>query len=230
MLPNLRPSFSTSRGASVPAVVEAQAIAVRLSGVPVLRALDLRVRPGEAVGLTGANGSGKSTLLRVLATLLRPSSGRLEILGQDVRAAPSVRSDVALVAHEPALHPDLTLAENLRLVAALSGRQQAQVDVVLAQVGLAAAAERPARACSEGMRRRAELARVLLCRPRLLLLDEAHAALDTEARRLIGHVVEQVRARDGAAVLVTHDPHALADVVDRVVLLRSGRLVATESA
>lgn len=228
MIPDLRPFSPAPQTSTASALVGVQGLSVHIGPLPVLRDLDLRLDPGEALALTGANGSGKSTLLRVLATLLRPSSGRLEILGA-VHPTAALRRQIALVAHEPALHPDLSLIENLRLVAALAGCGRALAEEVLAQVGLAGAADRAARACSEGMRRRAELARVLLCRPRLLLLDEAHAALDTEARRLVSYVVGEVLARGGGAVLVTHDPDALAATVDRVAVLRSGRLHAWEA-
>lgn len=216
-------------------VVAADAVAVDLGGAPVLRGVDLVVHAGESIALTGANGSGKSTLLRLLATLLRPTSGTLTLFNQplapvDTAALRKTRRGIALIGHASSLHPDLTLAENLTLVADLADQPRARVAEALFEVGLAGAAARPTRVCSEGMKRRAEIARVLLCQPDLLLLDEAHSALDAAARSLVQVATRSVTARGGAAVLVTHDPHALAAVTDRLLTLRGGRLVTGVSA
>jgi heme exporter protein A len=207
--------------------VGAASLDVRIGRTRILSNLDLTVRGGEVVAITGPNGSGKSTLLRVLASLRRPSAGRLEILGHagPQQASAEVRRQIVLVGHDPALHPDLTLAENLQLVAELAGRPPSSARDALTDVGLVAAADRPARVCSEGMRRRLGLARALLCRPRLLLLDEPQASLDVDARPLVATVAAQVTARGGAVVLVTHDVDGTPGAIDRVLTLRGGRLV-----
>lgn len=211
-------------------IVQASGVDVRLGTVPILRGLDLSLGAGEVVAVTGPNGSGKSTLLRLLATLLRPAAGRLELFGSSGEAArePAVRRRIGYVGHEPALHADLALHENLGLIARLAGRDRAAVEEALAVVGLAGAADRRFAACSEGMRRRAELARILVCRPELLLLDEAHAALDGSSRGLVDEVTSDVVGRAGAAVLVTHDPAAVAPLADRVLRLSRGGLVTEE--
>lgn len=214
--------------------MSAPSLAARLVGVrvdvqqaTVLRDLDLSVRSGEIVGVLGANGSGKSTLLSVLATLVRPSAGLVELFGTtvDARTRPVLRPSIGLVGHAPALYERLSLVENLRLVARLTGHPEARVDAVLAEVGLVRAADRPVASCSQGMRRRAELARMLLTRPRLLLLDEVHAGLDRGAAPLVDDLVRSVAGRDGGAcVLVTHEPMRLTGVCDRVVRVIGGRL------
>ena len=197
-----------------------------LHQAPVLRDLDLCLEPGEVVGLMGANGSGKSTLLSVLATLVRPTAGTVELFGRqiDATSARAARLRVALVGHSAALYDRLTLEENLRLVARLTGRSRRRVPEVLADVGLARAAGRPAIACSQGMRRRAELARVMLTEPDLLLLDEVHTGLDYDAAPLVGRVLAEVCARWGAGVLVSHEAGRVSDLCDRTVGLRSGRV------
>ena len=203
--------------------------AVDIGGTPVLRDVNLRLNPGEVVGLVGANGSGKSTLLRVLATLLPPVSGHGEVLGVDLRdrgsagaARVRVRTSVTLVGHQPAIYPQLDLVENLRLVAHLIGRDIAEAEQALEIVGLLAAARRRADRCSQGMLRRLDLARALLTRPRLLLLDEAHAGLDRDSVQLVELLTQHVRSRSGACVLVAHERDRLRTVVDRGIELVAG--------
>lgn len=189
-------------------------------GQSVLRDLRLDVECGEIIVVTGANGSGKTTLLRLIAGLIQPTSGTV------VRAA-GLRpegGDIALIAHTAALHPALSLRENLALVERLQGQRVSAVDDVLAEVGLLGVAERPAGSCSAGMRRRTEIARVRLSLPRLLLLDEAHAALDVAARSLVAGLVTDVAADGGAVVMVTHEPEAVAEISGRRVELRHGAL------
>ena len=193
---------------------------VDVGGVPVLRGINLQVRAGEVVGLAGPNGSGKSTLLRAVATLLRPVRGSGRVLGADVctALAAAVRPSIVLVGHDAALYPRLSLVENLGLVARLTGHSRDEAIGALDAVGLGGAKDRRAGQCSHGMVRRAELARVLLCRPRLLLLDEASSGL-------VGAVVDRVRARGGSTILVSHDHRRLTDLVDRVICIADGQLV-----
>ncbi|MPY81181.1 MAG: ATP-binding cassette domain-containing protein [Actinophytocola sp.] len=200
-------------------------VTVEVERVPVLRGFDFSLAIGECVGVMGANGSGKSTLLRVLATLLPPVRGEGWVLGAPLgtSACTLVRPRIALIGHTAALYPGLSLRENLRFLARLTGRDERAADESLDLVGLAGAAERKAEVCSHGMRRRAELARVLLTEPRLLLLDEAHAGLDESSLGLIESVVNRVRADGGACVLVSHDQPRLNSVADRVVEIVAGR-------
>lgn len=213
---------------SGPYVVDIEGVAVRRPGALILRDVGLRVAPGEVVGLFGANGSGKSTLLRVLATLERPTAGGGTVLGAKLGtdAVESIRRRIALVAHEPALLANLSLAENLRLVAALGGRAEADVLSALTVVGLGGAAGRRAAICSNGMKRRAEFARVALTEPDLLLLDEAHVGLDAAAGALIERIVAGVIARHGSVVLVSHERERVQRLIDRSVNLIDGRLEA----
>ena len=216
-------------GAAPTVLVDLAGLSVTVERTPVLRGVDLAVAAGEAVGLMGGNGSGKSTLLRVLATLLVPRSGAGRVLGARLgtREVEVVRPAIALVGHTPALYPGLTLAENLRFWCRLSGRDADAVRTALQVVGLERAAERPAGRCSHGMLRRAELARVWLSSPRLLLLDEAHAGLDASSAGLIDLLVDDVRRRGGGAVVVSHEHGRLAGTVDRVLEVEEGAVRPT---
>jgi heme exporter protein A len=207
-------------------VIDVAGITVRRPTALVLRSVDLRVRGGEAVGLFGANGSGKTTLLRVLATLAPPTGGSGQVLGAPLGTSEveQVRHRIGLIGHEPALFPHLTLAENLDLVERLCARPAMAGLEALRAVGLEAAARRRVANCSNGMRRRAEFARMLVTRPDLLLLDEAHVGLDPEASALVEHLVGDVVDRGGAAVVVSHERERVGRIVNRSVVLRDGRL------
>ncbi|MGH3979430.1 MAG: ABC transporter ATP-binding protein [Pseudonocardiaceae bacterium] len=213
-------------GAAASAPVALSGVAVDVERVPVLRGLDLAVGVGESVGVVGPNGSGKSTLLRVVATLLSPVAGTGHVLGAELGTSgcARIRPAIALVEHVPALYPPLSLRENLLLTARLTGRAETAVDEVLRTVGLAGAGTRRADRCSQGMQRRAALARALLTDPLLLLLDEVHSGLDPAALGLVDLLLRRVRHRGGAAVVVSHDRHHLAAAADRVVEISDGRV------
>jgi heme exporter protein A len=208
-------------------IVQLENVAVRYGRVPVLTGVALEVPAGEAVGIVGPNGSGKSTLLRVLATLLRPTEGMVTVFGDQMgdETAFAIRRRIALIGHQPALYPQLTLRENLAFVARLSGHSEESVDEMLEIVGLAGAVDRRAEQSSHGMQRRVEFARIILTRPELLLLDEAHAGLDREAGMLVDAVVDNVRSRGGAAVFVSHEPDRMMPLVQATYELVGGTVV-----
>jgi ABC-type multidrug transport system ATPase subunit len=161
-----------------------------------------------------------------MATLLKPTSGKGFILGADL-ATPQVdevRRRIGLSGHLPALSNHLTLRENLEFVARISGRSQTRVKEVLEMVGLAGAADRLAERCSHGMRKRADLARLFMTEPDLLLLDEPHAGLDSAASPLVAALVHHTMQKGGAAVLVSHDPTTMVDLADQHMTLRTGIL------
>lgn len=211
-------------------IVDLQALGVRIGDTPILRNLTMSVRGGEVVGLIGANGSGKTTLLRVVATLLPPTEGGGSVLGASLRddGRFEVRHRIGLIGHQPGLYSQLTLEENIAFVARMRGLPPTEVPKVLDRVGLGLARGRKAAACSHGMQRRAEFARLMLTRPDLLLLDEAHAGLDPAAADLVAHLVAGARARGGGAVVVSHEHGRIAPLVDRFVELDGGAVADAE--
>lgn len=209
------------------AVVQFESAGVSLGGKPVLRGLDLTVDPGESIGIAGPNGSGKTTLVRAAATLLSLDSGTVTVLGVDSRRRDlAIRRSIGLIGHQPAVIPELTLEENLVHIARLAGVDTGRVGKALDVVGLAAAADRRADASSFGMRRRIEIAHLLLTRPMLLLLDEAASGLDDSARDLVDALVRSVCGRGGGCLVVSHDRSQLETLTSRVMSLEGGRLEA----
>lgn len=204
--------------------IDASAVARRFGSRWVLRGVSLQVRAGEVVGLLGANGSGKSTLLRILGTLLRPSAGAASVYGHDVvRAADQVRARIGFLAHEPGLYEDLTARENLWFAATMLGVSSPNVADVLARTGLTHAADERVRGFSAGMERRLAVARLLLAKPRLLLLDEPYSNLDAEGIAMMSGVISDAVRNGGAALVVLHELAPAAGILGRTVTLRDGR-------
>ncbi len=211
-----------------PPAVEIEGLARRFGRRWALRGVDFRVEPGEAVALLGRNGSGKTTLLRVVATLLRPTRGRVRVAGRDVVGeAAAVREHVGLMGHVPGLYDDLTAAENLRFAVRMMGRavEEKGIAEALAAVGLAGEAGERVRGFSAGMRRRLVLARLRLQRPDVLLLDEPYASFDAEGVELLNAFVRETVDRGGAAVVATHDLARGVGVLERALVLDAGRLI-----
>lgn len=208
------------------ALVTLRHVSVRVSRLLILDEIDFDMAEGEVVGLAGPNGAGKTTLLHVIATLQPVVTGSGIVLGASLGTPGErrIRPSIGFSGHDPGLYPELTLAENLRFFARLGDRPPAEADRVLAQVGLEGAATRRADRCSNGMQRRTDLARLLMLRPRLLLLDEAHAGLDDDAEILVHELVRRVRTEGGGCVMVSHDATRLAERTDRVITIRQGRI------
>jgi heme exporter protein A len=205
--------------------VDSQGVARRFGSRWVLRGVSFQIHPGEVVGLLGANGSGKTTLLRILSTLLRPSAGSAQIFGCDVvRAADGVRAHIGFLAHSPGLYDDLTARENLQFAADMLGAPRVDLDAALERVDLARVADNRVRGFSAGMQRRLALARLMLRRPRLLLLDEPYSNLDAAGIAVMNGIVREVRQAGGAALLVLHELAPAAGVLDRTLTIVDGRI------
>jgi heme exporter protein A len=188
----------------------------------VLRGVSLTVPAGASLAILGRNGAGKSTLLRILATLLRPHGGVVKIFDRPLpREGWAVRGKVGLLSHEPLLYRELTGRENLTYHARLHGVDAARVEEVLAAVGMARRGDDPVRSCSRGMVQRLAVARAVLHRPELLLLDEPKSNLDPAAADLIEPLIG--RASGVTRVLTSHDPETALAEADLVLALQNGK-------
>jgi ABC-2 type transport system ATP-binding protein len=205
-----------------------QGLTKRLSrGVVAVDGLDLVVESGQIVGLAGPNGAGKSVTLKILLGLVRPTSGRVELFGEPVKAGAAVLARVGALVDGPGFVPHLSGRENLRLAARLvrSGGN-ADLERSLAVAGLGEAIDRPYRTYSHGMRYRLGLAQALLGRPELLLLDEPTSGLDPAHIREVRRAIENAAA-DGTTVLFsTHLLNEVEEVCTHAAVMRAGRLVA----
>jgi heme exporter protein A len=187
------------------------------------------LKPGETLAVLGPNGAGKTTLLKVLATLLRPHEGRVEVLGCALPGdAWKVRGQVGYLGHEPALYRSLSARENLLFAARLHAVGEARVDELLDAVGLGRRAHDRIEEFSRGMRQRIAAARAVLHDPALLLLDEPLSALDVRAVELLDPLIGRASGR--TRVLVTHDIERGRAEADQVLAIRGGRMVELQEA
>jgi ABC-type multidrug transport system ATPase subunit len=193
-------------------------------GLAAITQVSLQVGTGESVWLRGSNGSGKSTLLRVIATAISPTYGGGTVLGHDLtRGRARIRATTELVGHNTRLYDELTATENLHFVCDLLGLDPAGVPAALERVGLAEVATVRAGNFSQGMRQRLVLARCLVRRPRLLLLDEPYAGLDPDARVVVDDLLAE-SGRTGRTVLVASHEAPPEQLVHRTVVMDGGRL------
>jgi ABC-2 type transport system ATP-binding protein len=201
------------------------------NGVEAVQGLTFEVAEGEIFGLLGPNGAGKSTTLGVLTTMLRSWTGSVRIAGHDVRLEPlQVRAAIGVVFQDTVLDNEFSGLENLRLHARLWGLGPAaarqRIRELLGVMDLEDRADDNVRAYSGGMRRRLEIARALLARPRVLFLDEPTTGLDPAIRSEIWHLITRLRHDEGVTiVLSTHYLEEAEDVCDRVGIMHRGRLV-----
>ena len=209
-----------------PAAVETRALSRRFGAVEAVREVALRVPAGTIYGLLGPNGAGKTTLLRLVLGLLRPDAGEVRLFGRPLaEGRVEALARVGAMVEAPAAYPHLTGEENLETTRRMLGLPRAATDEALARTGLEELRKRRAGTYSAGTRQRLGLARALLARPALLVLDEPASTLDPEWIRRLRDLLRELCAREGTTVLMSS--HLLAEVeqvADVVGVLDGGRL------
>lgn len=196
--------------------------------------LSLQVGEGEIFGFLGPNGSGKTTLFRILSTLIPVARGHVRVLGMDAAdARDAIREQIGVVFQSPSLDKQLTAAENLTHHGHLYGLRGAElrgrVEQALSTVGLGDRAGERVEGFSGGMRRRVEVAKGLLHRPRVLLLDEPSTGLDPAARIDMWRELRQINSAQGVTILVTTHLMEEADRCTKLAVMASGRLLAADT-
>ena len=198
-----------------------------------LTRVTFQCRAGEVIALLGPNGAGKSTFLSIAATLLQPTSGSVTYGDRSARqAGAALRARIGLLAHDLYVYPDLTASENLDFFGKLYGLAdvRARVTAALEQAGLTDRRDESVAGFSRGMRQRLALERALIHNPRLVLLDEPFTGLDDVATAALRDRVIALREAGAIVILTTHDLETIDGIVDRAVVLQSGRLVEVDSA
>ena len=211
----------------------------RFGGTAALAGVDLELQHGAITALVGANGSGKTTLLRILAGIVEPSAGEVEVLGiaqparSDNGTRRALRRRVSYVSQDPALDPEMTGGEILALAAALYGvgrrERRRRVEELAVRFGVDSHLSRQVGTWSGGLRRRLHLAAGMIHDPELLLLDEPTAGLDPEGRRRLWEDLAARAERGRSVAIVTHDLAVAERHAGCVAILDRGALVATGS-
>ena len=213
-------------------MIEAEALAKSYGETVALAGIDLEVPAGSVLGLLGPNGAGKTTAVRILTTLAVPDSGRARVAGLDVVAEPAaVRRHIGVAAQDATLDDALTGRQNLVMIGELSRLRrreaEARAEELLGRFGLAAAAaDRPTKGYSGGMRRRLDLAASMVTRAPVLFLDEPTTGLDPAGRLGVWEILREL-VGDGVTLLLTTQYLDEADALaDQIVVIDRGRVIA----
>jgi branched-chain amino acid transport system ATP-binding protein len=201
-------------------------------GIHAVDGVDLTVEPAEIVGIIGPNGSGKSTLFNLLTGVFKPDAGKVRLFDRDItRWAPHriARAGLGRTFQIPALFTNMTVRENLLTASVEANWRTAPVrsDDVLALLELDHVADDLASSLSGGQQRLLEMGRVLMREPRVVLLDEVAAGVHPRLRQIILKAIRRLREEETTFLVIEHDMELAQDVCDRIVVMDSGRVVAT---
>ncbi|MBV8631614.1 MAG: heme ABC exporter ATP-binding protein CcmA [Silvibacterium sp.] len=211
---------------SLAGVIELDSVSKLYGTFVALRKISLTLHQGRCCVLLGENGAGKSTLLRLIAGLIRPTHGNLRVFGEKPHDA---RDRIGYMSHALMLYEEFSGAENLRYFAALYRERHTMTpEAALAAVGLDPALTRPVGQYSQGMRQRASLARILLSRPDLLLLDEPFSNMDATSARQMINLLAGLRTQGKTIVLTTHQRDLAEPLADLLLTLQAGAVASLD--
>jgi len=197
----------------------------RFGPITVLRELDFNVKSGDFVALLGPNGAGKTTLLRILSSLMRPTSGYVQVASCRLPSqGASLRAKLGVVSHQPLLYGDLTAVENLQFFSKLYSIEPDRIQEILDLVGLFHRRDDLVRTFSRGMQQRLAIGRAILHDPTILLLDEPHTGLDQAAGEILDRILKDVALEGRTVVMTSHDLVRSAELASRLVLLSKGKI------
>jgi heme exporter protein A len=187
---------------------------------------------GECLAVFGPNGAGKTTLLRVLAGLLKPTSGGARVSGIALPGGALARSRIGLVSHHTMLYDALSPRENVSFAARLYGMRDAhaRVDEALQRMSMLDRADTPVRLLSRGMQQRVSIARAMVHSPQLVLADEPYSGLDDSGARALTALLQELRAAGAAIVIVTHNLVEGLALATRAVVMQAGKFVREDAA
>ena len=215
-------------------ILELKHIDITYGDEPIVHDLSLDVADGEMVSLLGPSGAGKTTILKAVAGLLRPSNGDILINGRSVLTTPPEKRDAVMVFQKPLLFPFLNVSQNIAFGLKMQGRQppnvKLAVEEILALTRLDGLGQRKIHELSGGQQQRVSLARALILKPSILLLDEPLSNLDANLRQHMRDLIQEIQAETGVTTLfVTHDQAEALMLSHRVALILEGRLRQVEA-
>jgi len=211
-------------------IISARGLRKTYGGLKAVDGIDLAVQAQECIGILGPNGAGKTTTIKMLSCFLEPSGGILEVLGRDASAAPRfIKRHIGVCPQEDNLDPDLSVAENLRVFARyfdiVGGEARGRAEELLHFMGLHAKRAARIDELSGGMKRRLMIARSLINRPRLLILDEPTTGLDPQSRHQIWERLHRLKSEGTTILLTTHYMDEAAHLCGRLIIMDHGKVV-----
>ena len=194
----------------------------------ILRGIDLTIHKGETVAILGPNGAGKSTLLKVLAALMKPTSGTVQMNGWNLKKQQlKIKKILGYLPHSSLLYDHYSPLENLIFFGKLYGVDDVERRAVslIKEVGLSFFLNEPVKNFSRGMIQRIAIARAIIHEPEVLLLDEPHTGLDQGAISILNNVIVSMKVKGTTTLMVTHDFKQAAEICDRIIIMKNGKIV-----
>ncbi|MFP5110266.1 ABC transporter ATP-binding protein [Neobacillus sp. C211] len=194
----------------------------------ILRGVDLSIKKGETVAILGPNGAGKSTLLKVLATLIKPTSGSIWVNNMDLKKNHiEIKKIMGYLPHSSLLYDHYSPLENIVLFGNIYGVKNVEQRAIalVKEVGLSFFLNEPVKNFSRGMIQRIAIARAIVHEPEILLLDEPHTGLDQGAITILNNVILSMKAKGTTTLMVTHDFKQAAEICDRIIIVKNGKIV-----
>jgi ABC-2 type transport system ATP-binding protein len=217
---------------SIPAI-NIEQVHKKFGSLNALNGIDLQIQQGEFFGLLGPNGAGKSTLINIMAGLLKPTQGKVSIMGHDtVSDYQAARMNLGVVPQELVFDPFFNVREMLRFQAGYFGRgkeNDAWVDEVIENLGLTDKAHTNMRQLSGGMKRRALIAQALVHKPPVIVLDEPTAGVDVELRQSLWAFIKKLNSDGQTIILTTHYLEEAETLCERVAMMKQGEIVALDT-
>jgi ABC-2 type transport system ATP-binding protein len=215
-------------------LIETQALGKKFEDFEAVRDVSLHVKAGEILALLGPNGAGKTTTIRMIASILRPTTGSARVAGYDIKEHPeSVRKSVGLLTEHHGLYNRMRAWDYLEFFARIYGldddQWQVRAENLLTRYGLDRTQTLRLGQYSKGMRQKLALVRALLHEPAVLLLDEPTSAMDPESAHLVRKSISKLRSMERAIIVCTHNLHEAEALADRIAIIRRGSIIANDT-